>query len=161
MRSAGEETVRLPVPFFADNSDQCGPSSLASVLTYWKQDVTPAKLKDEIYLKKLKGSLPFDLMLAARERLPSQMVNEGLEGLKAELRSGRPVIAHLNRGSKWVPAGHFVAVVGFDEGRRGVYAHSGMKESAFISYRSFLKDWGKTDHWALYVSSEPTHAPPR
>jgi hypothetical protein len=155
-RRAGD-AVRLNVPFYPDDTDQCGPSSLASVLTYWKQDATPPVLKKEIYLAKLKGSLPFDLLIAAQKRLPARMVNEGLDSLKAELRAGRPIVAYLNRGWEFAPVGHYVAVVGFDEGRKGVYAHSALKEASFIPYRKFLNDWKKTDYWAIYVSSTPAH----
>src|ERR1035437_3930060 len=56
----------LQVPFFADHTDQCGPSVVASVLSFWGTPMTPSELKQEIYVTHLKGSLAIDLMLAAQ-----------------------------------------------------------------------------------------------
>ena len=60
--------LHVAVPFFADDTDQCGPAVLASVLTYWGFRTDPVALKEEIYLPRLKGTLPLDLMLAAQAR---------------------------------------------------------------------------------------------
>ena len=57
--------VHLNVPFFPDDEDQCGPATLASMLTYWGIPSDPRMLKDEIYLRRLRGTLPIDLLLAA------------------------------------------------------------------------------------------------
>jgi len=56
------------VPFFADDTDQCGPASLASVLNYWGIPSDPVTLRNETYLPKLRGSLPIDLLIAAESR---------------------------------------------------------------------------------------------
>src|SRR6185437_4712528 len=106
-----------------------------------------------------KGSLPFDLLLAAQKRLPARMVNDGLDGLKNELRSRRPVIACINRLAEWLPADHYIVVVGYDEARAGIYAHSGLHANVFIPYRKFLRVWKKIDYWALYVSSAAAKSP--
>ena len=54
---------QLRVPFFADSSDQCGPAALASVLVYWGSFAPPEALREEIYLRSIRGSLGLDLLL--------------------------------------------------------------------------------------------------
>jgi len=48
--------------------------------------------------------------------------------------------------------GIFVVVTGFDDGRQGLYAHSGKTPDAFFPYHRFLKDWSKTDRTVLWIS---------
>src|SRR5690349_3653211 len=71
------------VPFFANSSDQCGPSSLASVLKYWGQDVTVESLRTEIYKPSLRGTLPMDMLPAVRSR---GLVGRVVEGTYADLK---------------------------------------------------------------------------
>ncbi|MGH7220236.1 MAG: hypothetical protein ACREI1_07895, partial [Nitrospiraceae bacterium] len=62
------QVVHVVVPFFPDGTEQCGPATLASVLTYWGIPSEPAVLKVEIYRPQLRGTLPMDLLLAAQAR---------------------------------------------------------------------------------------------
>src|SRR5262249_28631102 len=64
-KSGGGSSHLLVVPFFADDTDQCGPSTLASVLNYWGISAKPGVLKKEVYLPQLRGTLPIDMLLAA------------------------------------------------------------------------------------------------
>jgi len=149
--------VLLGVPFFPDKTDQCGPSALASVLAYWGKPAEPKDLKREIYVEKIGGSLPMDLLIAARAHgLAAEMSSGSLDGLKGNLDAGRPVIAFVNLGWRFLPIGHFLVVTGYDEARRGVYAHSGVKKDAFFPYRKFMKQWDRTGRWALVVAASPS-----
>src|SRR6185295_1765251 len=136
----------LDVPFFPDRSDQCGPSVLASVLTFWHHPVDPPTLKKEIFLAHLKGSLPMDLLLAAKSRgFKAHLYNGSIEDLKYELGLGLPMIAYVTSGFDFFPIGHYVVITGYDEARQGLTLHSGMKKDRFMSFRSFLGDWVKTE----------------
>lgn len=149
--------VLLGVPFFPDKTDQCGPSALASVLAFWGKPAEPKELKREIYVEKIGGSLPMDLLIAARAHgLAAEMSSGSLDGLKGNLDAGRPVIAFVNIGWGFLPIGHFLVVTGYDEARRGVYAHSGVKKDAFVPYRKFMKQWDRTGRWALVVAAGPS-----
>lgn len=143
----------LDVPLFPDRTDQCGPSALAGVLKFWGGDADPAKLKPEIYRSSLKGSLPMDLMLAARDRgMNAEILEGGLPSVKKELEAGRPVIAFVNRGFQLLPVGHFLVVTGADDARGGIYANSGARKNQFIPYKTFEKQWERTERWALSIS---------
>lgn len=142
------DPVRLNVPFFAQDTDQCGPSSLASVLSFWGMTGDPETLRKEIYREKLKGSLPMDLMFAAQDHgLTAEIKNSTIEALREELKAGRPAIAYLNLGYTFMPVGHFVVVTGFDH--HGLLAHSAAEKDKFYAYKDFEKKWSKTENWLL------------
>jgi len=152
IKNSPREQQLLSVPFFPDNTDQCGPSALSSVLTFWGASIAPAELKKEIYLAHLKGSLPLDLLLSAENHgFKARLYSGGIEDVKSQLRKGEPLIAFINRGFDFYPIGHYVVVVGYDEERRGLYVHSGLKKNRFVSYKRFLRDWDKTERSTLLI----------
>jgi tetratricopeptide (TPR) repeat protein len=144
------------VPFYPDNTDQCGPASLASILNFWGKNVTPAQLKSEVYIHRLRGSLPMDMPPALEANgLRAQIISGSFEIVKAELRAGRPMIAYLDFGTRKHPIGHYLVITGFDDQRRGLYVHSSMHKDKFASYRRFNRGWSDTDHWLLLASTAP------
>lgn len=144
--------VLLDVPFFPDGTDQCGPSALASVLAYLGKPEPPSTLRKEIYRADLKGSLTVDLLLAAQGRgLTVEVAEGGMAQLKWQLEQGRPLIAFVDVGFRFYPIGHFLVVTGYDDQRRVLYAHSGLKRDLQISYRKFDRQWEKTKRWALLI----------
>lgn len=150
--------VHLVVPFFPDNADQCGPATLASLLTYWGIPSNPRTLKEEIYLRRLRGTLPIDLLLAAQARgLQAEGAGGTLDRVKTELAADRPVVALLNLGWTFYPQGHYVVVTGYDEQRQGVYLHSGTARDVFVPYEAFLKNWEKSGRWMLQMRPAKHH----
>ena len=148
--SLGPPPGLLNVRFFPDHTDQCGPSALASVLSFWGKAADPSQLKKEMYVAKLHGTLPMDLVLTAQAHgLKADMIRGNLEALHSEVSAGRPVIVMLNQGLAIVPIDHYIVVTGFDEARQGLYAHSGGKANNFFPYKTFLKQWEKSDYWTM------------
>lgn len=147
-----EKQVSLSVPFFPDGTDQCGPSALASVLAYWGRPAAPERLRSEIYRARLKGSLTLDLLLAAESRgLSAEMAEGGLPRVRTELDAGRPLIAFVNAGFSFYPVGHYLVITGYDDRRRCIFAHSGLKRNQRIPYGKFEKQWEKNGQWALLI----------
>ena len=145
-------SVHLVVPFVPDDTDQCGPATLASVLMYWDVPIDLQILKDETYRPQLKGTLPIDLVVAAQARgLRVEGGRGTLEILRTELDAGHPLVAFLNLGWKVFPQGHYVVITGYDEVRQAVYMHSGLRRDVLVSYSQFLADWAKTGRWMLLV----------
>ena len=164
VRPSSELAARVPnVAFFPDATDQCGPSTLAAILAFYGKPATPAELKSEIYLSKLKGTLPMDMERAAdRHGLVAESRNIDLDTLKRELTQGRPVLLYLDHGLSFYPIGHYVVATGFDDARDGVIVNSGKREGALMRYRELMKEWNRTDRWALMVTpSTPTAAAAR
>lgn len=144
--------VLLNVPFFPDNTDQCGPSVLASVLWYWGKQAEPALLRRETYQAHLKGSLTVDLLLAAESRgLSAEILNASLPRVKSELDAGHPLIAFINTGYSFYPVGHYLVITGYDDSGQHIFAHSGMKRDMEISYKKFDRQWEATKRWTLLI----------
>lgn len=140
------------VPFFENDADQCGPAALSSLLSYWGYPTRPEALRKELYIQRLRGSLPTDLVQAARVRgFRAELVSGDLDSLKAELRAGHPMIALLNLGYRFLPRGHYVVVTGYDDGKKGLYAHSGMRKDQFMSYGSFRRKWERADRCLIRI----------
>ena len=152
------QAVRVAVPFFPDGTDQCGPATLASVLTYWGILSEPAVLKAEMYRDQLGGTLPIDFLLAAQARgLQTEGSSGTLDTLKAELDAHHPVVALLNLGWVVFPQGHYVVITGYDEPQQGVYMHSGLARDLFVPYAQFFMYWEKTGRWMLRVQPMEHH----
>ena len=148
----------LDVPFFPDNTDQCGPATLASVLTFWGVQADPQQVREDVYTARLGGTLPIDLIVAAQAHGMGAEAYQGtLESVEAELKAGRPLIAFLDVGFFLFKQGHYVVITGFDQTRQGLYAHSGMHRNRFMPYAEFSKQWNKTGRWTLRVV--PTSTP--
>jgi len=146
----------LKVPFFHDHTDQCGPSTLAEMLSYCGIPANPAELRQEMYVSKLHGTLPMDLFLTAQNHgLKAQMVHGDAALLQSELNAGRPVLILLNLGYEILPVDHFIVITGFDTERQGFYAHSGEKANQFFPMKKLAREWGKADNWALAAAQCP------
>lgn len=140
------------VPFFPDNGDECGPATLAGLLSFWGTSVSQADLTTEIYDPTLHGTLPIDLLQAAAGRgFTAQLVHGTMPALQAELTAGRPVIVQLNLGTGWLPIGHYILVTGFDEDAARIIAHSGTRPDRPFPYRTFLREWNGAGNWMLTV----------
>jgi len=146
------QVVHVLVPFFPDDTDQCGPATLASLLTYWGIPSELPAIKAEMYSPRLRGTLPIDLLLAAQARgLQAEGSSGTLERLKAELDAHHPVVVLLNLGWAVFPQGHYVVITGYDERQQGVYMHSGLDRNLFVPYVGFFSNWEKTGRWMLRV----------
>ena len=152
------QVVHVQVPFFPDDTDQCGPATLASLLTYWGIPSELPALKAEMYSPRLRGTLPIDLLLAAQARgLQTEGSSGTLERLKAELDAHHPVVVLLNLGWVVFPQGHYVVITGYDDRQQGVYMHSGLARNLFVPYARFFSNWEKTERWMLRVQPMERH----
>ena len=74
-------------PFHAQEDYQCGPASLASVMNYWKIDVTPDDIAKEIYSKSAKGTLNIDMVIYPQKKgLLAEQYSGGMKDLKKKYR---------------------------------------------------------------------------
>ena len=145
------------VPFFPQQKYHCGPSSLASVVSYRGTPVEPDQIAQMIYVPGLKGSLQIEVEAAARqfEMLPVQLDGK-LESLLRELAAGNPIFVLQNLGLDSIPVWHYEVVVGYDLAERVVILRSGVDARVLRSFALFEKTWQRADHWALVVVSVDT-----
>lgn len=141
------------VPFFPQETHQCGPAALATVLNNGSgPNVTPEELVPQVYLPERQGSLQFELLAAARRhgRVP-YVLRPQLEALTTEVVAGHPVLVLQNLGVSAVPFWHYAVVVGFDLTRAEVVLRSGREHRHVTSLRTFEHTWARGGHWAIVV----------
>lgn len=143
------------VPFFPQEDYQCGPASLAAVLSYRGVSITPAEVARAVYSRSARGTLNIDMVLYAQSRgLRASQYKGGLDDLRAQIDAGRPLIVLVDYGFSVIRADHFMVVIGYNN--EGVVVNSGRNEEEFIARDDFLKAWEKTGYWTLLVQPKAT-----
>ncbi len=144
------------VPFFRQGGDDCGPAALAAVFAYWKHPVGVSQISSNIYLPKLRGTLPMDMERYAKENgFATSSPPGSIDALRSALRSDRPVICLLDLGFGPYRRPHYVTVIGFDDGNRLFIMHDGEQADRTKSYDDFEKAWARAGHWMLVATPKP------
>jgi tetratricopeptide (TPR) repeat protein len=150
---AGRARLELAdVPFFPQETDQCGPAALATVLAYSGRPTTPEALAPRVYLPGREGSLQLELVAAARrhDRIP-YVIQPSLPALTAELDAGRPVVVLQNLGlARWA-VWHYSVVVGYDVREDVVMLRSGARKRLEMSAYRFARTWELGKRWGMVV----------
>ncbi len=139
------------VPFFPQEAYQCGPASLAMALSWSGLSVRPEELLDQVYSPARQGSLPTEMIGAARRHGRVAYPITALRDLLAELGAGNPVIVLQNLGLPWVPRWHFAVVVGYDLLEEEIVLHSGTEPREVLSLGHFERTWEESEYWGLLV----------
>lgn len=138
------------VPFYPQETYQCGPASLAGVLNYWGVNVNPEDIAKEIFSESAKGTLNIDMVLYAQGKgLDVTQYKGNMEDLKKNIESGYPVIVLVDYGFYLYQVNHFMVVVGYNE--HGVTVNSGKDKNKFIPRENFVKTWERTKYWTLLI----------
>ena len=122
-----EDVFLDEVPFFQQETYQCGPSSLAMVLAWTGLELTPNDLAVDVYSPVLHGSLQPSLISAARQYGRVAYPIKGFKELFAEINDNHPVIVLQNLGLSWYPKWHYASVIGHENGGGTIILHSGTK----------------------------------
>ena len=146
-----EEIFLAEVPFFQQETYQCGPSSLAMVLAWTGLELTPNDLTVDVYTPVLHGSLQPSLISAARLYGRIAYPIKGLKELFAEINDNHPVIVLQNLGLKWYPKWHYAVVIGYENSGKTIILHSGMNPAERLSIQTFQNTWSRSDYWGLLV----------
>lgn len=143
------------IPFYEDTGNQCGPSSLAAVVHYWRNKVnypvsaTPEEIRSEVYSENARGTLGMDLAWYARKKgFETRQYTGGIEDLKKNIREEIPPIILVDYGVFVYQRNHFMVVTGY--GSDDIIVHSG-REEKIIGFDELKKIWGKTGFWTLVV----------
>jgi len=140
------------VPFFPQQSHQCGPAALATVLKDAGVTVTPQALVPQVYLPERKGSLQADMLAAGRRygMVPYRLA-PALVDVLDEVAGGVPVLVLQNLGFDWIPMWHYAVVVGYDLDQGEIVLRSGRERRARMSLSTFERTWGRADFWSVVV----------
>ena len=138
------------VPFFPQEDYECGPASLASILTYWNIHAEPEEIGRKIFSTSARGTLTIDMMLYAQKKgLHVQQFKGSIDALRNYVDSGYPLIVLVDYGISLFQMNHFMVVTGYSN--RGVIVHSGQFQNKLLLEKDFLAAWKKTDYWTLLI----------
>jgi predicted double-glycine peptidase len=151
---AAEEPVKGiiidKVPYFVQETYQCGPASLVGVLNFWGVSITPAEIATEIFSKTARGTLGIDLALYAQKKgLQSDFYRGDMEDLRRQIDSGRPVIVLVDYGFWVYEKGHFMVVIGYND--NGFIVNTDASQMKFIANDDFTRPWRKAGFWTLVI----------
>jgi ABC-type bacteriocin/lantibiotic exporter with double-glycine peptidase domain len=155
IHDSSANTIIKDVPFYSQESYQCGPASLAMVMNYLKVMVKPEEIAEDIYSKSAHGTLNLDMVLYARRKgLSAGQYKGNLSDIHKNIADGNPLIVLVDYGFSFYEATHFMVIVGYNEA--GIIVNSGKKKDHFIPEKEFLKSWGKTNYWTLLIQHRDT-----
>ncbi len=141
------------VPFYPQREFQCGPASLAAVLSYHGIFTSPEEVATEIFSKSAKGTLNLDMVLYAQKKgLKGIHYSGSLSDLKFHIESGYPLIVLVDYGFSFYKHYHYVVVVGYND--YGIFFNSDNSQRKFIETEDFTKIWQKTNYWTLLIKKE-------
>tara|TARA_R110001592_G_scaffold238227_2_gene497764 strand:+ start:58437 stop:59345 length:909 start_codon:yes stop_codon:yes gene_type:complete len=142
------------IPFYPQVEDQCGPSSLATMLGAQGIHVSPAKLRSKLYIPDKQGTVTTEMIARARRfGLLVYPLESELIDLLAELNAGNPVLVMQNLGLDWWPVWHFSVAIGYDLDQQTISLRSGDSDNAIIDFSLFLKTWTRANSWAIVIVS--------
>ncbi len=140
------------VPFYRQSESTCGPAALASVLAYWGRPEPLERITTEVYLPKLGGTLPMDMVSFAQKAGFKATPSSGtLSELKTAVRTGTPIICLIDLGFGLYHRPHYITVIGFDDVHGVVICHDGSKPNSLIGYDKFNKEWARAGSWMLAI----------
>jgi tetratricopeptide (TPR) repeat protein len=146
------------VPFFPQQTYQCGPAALAAALDWSGLSVRPEDLAAEVYTPSLKGSLQTALVAATRRHGRIAYEIYALDQLVSEIAAGHPVIILQNLGISWYPVWHYAVVIGYNQPEGDIILRSGVDPRKLMPFGVFEKTWSRADYWGLLVL-KPTQMP--
>lgn len=147
---SGRTQIIPGVPFYPQETYQCGPASLAGVLNFWGVGVDPGEISKEIFSESAEGTLNIDMVLYAQKKgLYALQYAGNMDDLRKNIDSGHPVIVLVAYGFSLYEVDHFMVVIGYYD--NGVIVNSGREQNKFIDERDFLKIWGKANYWTLLI----------
>jgi len=139
------------VPFFPQLDYQCGPASLAGVLNYYGDTVTPDEIAEAIYRQKIRGTVSLDMVLYARQRgFTSKWYEGSTDDIVRAVDSGSPLVVMIDLGFSLARAYHYMVITGYSF--EGVIANTGTTPQKLISWERFMSQWKKTRNWTLLVT---------
>ena len=142
------------IPFFPQIEDQCGPSSLATILVTQGIDITPQALKGKIYIPGKEGTVTTEIIARSRQfGLLTYVLEPELGDILTEVNASHPVLVMQNLGLDWLPRWHFSVVMGYDLNKQTIILRSGYDYRHEIGLGLFMKTWQRANSWAIVATS--------
>lgn len=138
----------LPVPFIAQKPNYCGPAALAMLANYYGCAVSQDEIAGAIYLPDIGGTLTSELSdYARRFHLWVRQYRGSVDDLRQKLDAGIPLLVLGRFGEQ----PHYFVVLGWDDFRQVVTAHSDTRPRYEMRVEDFLRHWDRANRWTLLV----------
>lgn len=138
--------------YFPQQDDQCGPASLATMLSYNGIQASPQQLKPHLYIPAKGGTLTVELVARARQfGLIAYALAPKLEDILLELDAGHPVLVMQNLGLRSLPKWHFAVAIGYDLKQQQILLRSGADIRYPTDLTLFKQTWDNADNWAQVI----------
>lgn len=137
-------------PFHAQERFQCGPASLAMTLNAAGIAVLPDALTPQVYVPQREGSLPPEMLTAARRNGAVGMrIAPRMDALLTEIAAGHPVIVLQNLSLPVFPLWHYAVAIGYDLDRGDIVLRSGTTERLAMPLTTFENTWARSGYWGM------------
>ncbi len=138
------------VPFYPQLAYQCGPASIAGVLNFYDDNVSPNEVAEAIFRKDIRGTVTLDMLLYARQKgFSARWYSGSADDIRRSVEEGIPLIVMVDLGLARVSRNHYMVVVGYSP--EGIIANSGKAREKSISWSRFLTQWNRTGRWTLRI----------
>ncbi len=139
------------VPFYPQLAYQCGPASIAGVLNFYDDNVSPNEVAEAIFRKDIRGTVTLDMLLYARQKgFSATWYSGSADDIRRSVEEGVPLIVMVDLlGLARLSRNHYMVVVGYSP--EGIIANSGKAREKSISWRRFLTQWNRTGRWTLRI----------
>lgn len=133
---------------------QCGPATLAAVLSFYGTTVDEAAIARAIYSPSAHGVLLTDLAWYARSRGFLTEVRTGtLSDLQRAVQAGMPPIVLLDLGLSRVRQPHITAITGLSD--TAIRYQSTQPAGKVVSPSKFTRQWERAGNQYLLVTRSP------
>ena len=138
------------VPFYPQLTYQCGPASLAGVLNFYGDAVTPDQIARAIFRDNIHGTVTLDMILYAREKsFSARWYSGSAYDIQCAVDGNVPLIVMVDLGFANLSKYHYMVVVGYEP--EGVIVYSGKEREKLIRWDRFLSRWKRTKSWTLRI----------
>lgn len=143
------------VSFFPQTRYYCGPASVASIMNFYGLSVTEEEIAREIYITKLNGTLPMDILRYARTKgFDGSYYKGSMDDMKKHIARGKPVIMFVDLGYFAYPLRHYIVTTGYNDEMGYLIAHSGKDKDKVFSYKEIQTAWEKTGFGTILIVPE-------
>jgi len=140
------------VPFVKQKNQFCGPAAMASIMTFFGQEISQEEIANDVYTPKLKGALISDMENFAKEMgYDAKTINGDTSVLFSHIDQGIPTIVLVDRGKLFVSIPHYYVVYGYDKSKSTFIIHTGFESSREIKISQLEDEWTKMNRLMLIV----------
>jgi len=151
---------KIDLKFYEQSTSQCGPTSLYTILKFYKAKHSYEKIKSMTYIEKAKGTHQTHMLAAAR-RLGFSAYEINLKESFQAVSQNRPTLIFHNLGLSWAPYYHFSVFAGYSLEDEEVLLHDGHDAYSKMSFKKFANTWSRGGNWSYLVvpaNTIPKHA---